>query len=126
MLTSVMESLADFLGIRDIRNPDASKPPEVSFRSVKDFCRGVLRSQEYRESVMRRILFDELPPQIEVLFFAYAEGKPIDRIEVKDTTDDIDEMNAEQCEQEAMRLLELARQLKEEDASDQIHAARVH
>lgn len=78
-----MKSLAEFLGVDDPRLPE--KHIEDVFDetlSVQDFCRGVLRSREYRQSVQRRILLDELPPAIEVLFYHYAEGKPTENVAV--------------------------------------------
>lgn len=79
-----MKSLAEHLGIEDTR-PEAS-PTEISDvdienMSVQDFCRGVLRSREYRLSILQRVRSGDLPAAIESLLYHYAEGKPVDRIE---------------------------------------------
>jgi hypothetical protein len=107
-----MESLADFLGLRP-PTPERDESGPESTISAKDFARAVLHSPEYRRSLLDRIVLGELPSAIEALLWAYAYGKPVERVEVKDTTDDIDEMDLEQCEQEAQRLLQIARSLRD-------------
>jgi hypothetical protein len=75
------QSLADLLGVPDPANPDrpvADPPPEK--QTVQEFCKNVLRSREYRESLMRRILTDDLPPQIEMMLWDRAHGKMKDQL----------------------------------------------
>lgn len=113
-----MKSLAEHLGVIDPRDLTLSKPSKpLPRQTIRDFCRDILSSDDYRASVLRRILIDEMPPAVEQLMYHYAYGKPVEKIEFKDTSDDIDEMNAEQCEQEAMRLLEIARQIRGEEST---------
>lgn len=75
-----MKSLAEHLGTVDPKAPDA---PTVSYVevSVKDFCKGVLTSQEYRDSIRIRILLGTLPPAVECRMYEYAYGKPPERVE---------------------------------------------
>ena len=110
-----VQSLAEFLGTADPKQPGAPVAPAPSPKmTAKAFCKEILNTQQYRESLLRRILLDELPPAVECLLYHYAHGKPIEYVEIKDTTDDVDEMSVEQCENEAMRLLAIARQLRTE------------
>jgi hypothetical protein len=112
------QSLADLLGVQD----DVPQEPEEAVRpskvkrlklTAKAFCKEILDSKEYRDSLLRRIIMDELPPAVEVLLYHYAHGKPVERMEVKDVTDPLEDFTAEQCQERAEKLLDLARQLKE-------------
>lgn len=122
-------SLADFLGVQDPVRPDlpAAAPPSRRL-SAKDFALGILNSDEYRASIMRRVLLDELPPQIESLLYHYAHGKPVERVEVKDTTDPLEELSVEQLEERARRLLDVARSLRvdEDEQAQQREEPSVH
>lgn len=51
---------------------------------MRAFCRSVIESKEYQESVWRRIKNDTLPPQIETLICYYAAGKPPDQVILED------------------------------------------
>lgn len=81
-----MKSLAEHLGIADTAPPEPVDPTEmtdadIETMSVQDFCRGVLRSRDYRRSLLQRVRLGELPSAIEALLYHYAEGKPVDRVE---------------------------------------------
>ena len=119
-----MESLADFLGV----NRDRERPAEQPHKklSAKDLAREILQSPEYKQSLLDRITLGQLPAQVECLLYHYAWGKPVERIEMKDTTDDIDEMNIEECEQEAERLIEIARTLRQTNHVRNDHVNAVH
>lgn len=80
-----MKSLANHLGIADPA-PEPVDPTELSDTdienmSVQDFCRGILRSRDYRKALLLRVRIGDLPPAIESLIYHYAEGKPVDRVE---------------------------------------------
>jgi hypothetical protein len=49
--------------------------------AAEEFAREVLYSQEYRDSIWRRIKADTLPPAVETMLHYYAAGKPTDRVE---------------------------------------------
>lgn len=70
-------TLAEFLGTDQV--PDA--PTQLPQLTVKEFCRGVLESQEYRKSVIQRVILGSLPPAVECRMYDYAYGKPPDRVE---------------------------------------------
>lgn len=125
-----METLADFLGLKgtstegDANAPEPDRwPPRAARLSIRDRARAILESPEYFQSVLHRIRLGTLPPAVELRFYDYAHGKPVERIEVKDTTDDVDEMSPQELEHEAERLLDLARQLRmaEPDAQSAVH-----
>lgn len=116
-----MKSLAEHLGsVRDVRAPqDAEPTPEVPWHSIREFCQGILRSPEYKMSLQIRIVTGELPPQIEALLYHYAEGKPVDRVEVRDVTTDLEELTAAQLEARALHLADMARRMRQvEDGDD--------
>jgi len=113
----VARNLAEALGILDPR-VDAkvqSAPDPVGDLDARSLARMVLNSTQYRESLMRRILFDELPPAVETKLMDYAWGRPTERIEITDNTNRFAGMTSEQLEQHALFLATLARQLCERD-----------
>lgn len=79
-----MKSLAEHLGVSDPRDTDPARKPEPNLVDLTgmDFCEGVLNSREYRESILRRILFDELPSAVELRLMDMGWGKPVERHEV--------------------------------------------
>jgi hypothetical protein len=109
------ESLADFLGVRDPRKADDDKPKKITRKVISEFAREILSSEEYRASLLRRIFLDELPPAVELLLYHYAHGKPVEKVEVKDTTIAVENMTAEQCEERALFLVEYARRMREHE-----------
>lgn len=81
-----MESLAKFLTLPEAeRTADQAiteaEDPFAGTASMKEFAEKILASKEYRASLYRRILCDELPAQIESLLYYYAAGKPTERFE---------------------------------------------
>lgn len=78
-----MKSLAEHLGVVDPRDrdPEAKPLPALTELTGVDFCEGVLNSREYRESILRRILLDDLPPAVELRLMDMGWGKPVDRVE---------------------------------------------
>ena len=108
-----MKTLAEHLGVVDPKQPDQPRADAPSLKmTAKEFARGVLHTSTYRESILQRVLLGTLPPAVECLLYHYAYGKPVEKLEVKDTTDPLDDFTAEQCEERAQKLLELARQLR--------------
>lgn len=114
------ESLADFLGVRDPRKADDDSKPakKITRKAISEFARDILSTEEYRASLLRRIFLDELPPAIEALLYHYAHGKPVEKLEVKDTTIAIENLTAEQCEERAMFLVEYARKMRESEGTE--------
>ena len=113
----MQQSLADLLGTVPAPATHAAHvlelpPLRASHQTVRMFALSILNAAGYRESLLRRILLDALPSAVECLLYHYAYGKPVERVEVKDVTDPIGDFTAEQCEARALRLLEVARQLR--------------
>ena len=71
------QTLAEFLGTDQADN----LPTELPQLTVKDFCRGVLESREYRQSVVHRINLGTLPAAVELMMYARAYGAVPDRVE---------------------------------------------
>jgi hypothetical protein len=108
-----VKSLADHLGVSvrpDEIHPQEPSDEELLSMSVRDFARGILRSRDYRRSIIHRVTLGNLPPAVEVLLYHYAEGKPVDKIEV--TTPEMEQLTSEQLEARAMQLAVLARDLR--------------
>jgi hypothetical protein len=117
------QSLADFLGVQDPAKPDLPAQPAPSPKvTAKAFCKEILQTREYREALLRRIVMDELPPAVECMLWDRAHGKTVDKVEVKDTTDPLEELTIEQLEERAMRLLEAARGMRKQDDERSEHS----
>lgn len=84
-----VQTLADFLGTDQ---PAPAAPEPLLELSVKDFCKGILRSREYRQSVLDRITLGTLPSAVELRFYDYAEGKPTEHIEHTGRVDSVTEV----------------------------------
>lgn len=114
-----METLADFLGATD-RFPDpAITPREPKFTtktSAKEVFRAFLASAEYRQSLIDRVRLGTLPPALEVLMHHYAYGKPVEKVEVKDKTENLEELSVEEIEQRILHLVEVTRELRKREA----------
>lgn len=108
-----MKSLAEHLGVLDSARPDEPETPVTRFKaSIKVFCRGILMSKEYRDSLLRRIMMDDLPPAVESLLYHYCYGKPKERVEIEDVTDRLENLTVEQLEERAMFLAQCAKRLR--------------
>lgn len=107
-----VQSLAEYLGTVDPAKPEVPVKPFKVPKTGEEFARAIVCSEDYRRSLKNMIFLGILPPAVHSWLLCTAFGKPIDRLEVKDTTDPIDTLTAEQCEERAMHLLELARSMK--------------
>lgn len=76
-----MENLASFLQLAETPAEEPPADPFGPVGSMQEFAERVLNSADYRASLFRRIQADELPAQIEALFYYYAAGKPTERVE---------------------------------------------
>lgn len=123
-----METLADFLGLRaPSEDPPDDSPKLSSKASIRTRARYILSSPEYLQSVLDRIKLGTLPPALECQLYHYAYGKPVDRQEIKDTTNRLDGLTSEQVEQRATALMERARELrKAEKMEDPCEDGSVH
>jgi hypothetical protein len=78
-----LQSLAEFLGVQDPLQPEApiALPDAHAEMDDADFCKGVLASTQYRESILRRVLTDSLPPGVETMLWERAHGRVAQRVE---------------------------------------------
>ena len=49
---------------------------------IKQFCQDLLSSEKYRQRLKRDVEQRKVAPAIEALLFAYAWGKPVERLEL--------------------------------------------
>src|SRR5207249_7750781 len=61
-------------------------PNKVTIEA-KEACGRLVDDPAYLTNLRRRLLRGRLPPQIEAMLWAYAKGKPVERVEVKNVTD---------------------------------------
>ena len=110
-----MQSLADLLRLSDPATPEAPRRDDrTDVRSlptnVRQFCRAVVESPEYRAALYERIVERELPPQVEAMIWDRAYGKVTERLEIKDKSYNTREMTTEQIR---ARLLDIAAHAKD-------------
>ena len=81
-----MKRLADVLGFVDIVDALNIEPTTViessgvDNQTAQDFALSILQSTEYRQSLLRRITTDDLPPAVETKLMDYGWGKPKETI----------------------------------------------
>lgn len=107
-----MQSLAEALGTVPVAGGQESEAEQQKPQSAKVLSRALLNSREYRQSLIDRIALGELPPAVECKLWDYAYGKPVDRVEVKDTTRVLEHLSVEELEERALALAGLARQIR--------------
>ncbi len=118
-----MKSLSEVLGTDPVTNDATSEPIKLS---VKSLAKGILTSPQYRESLVRRIIAGTLPPAVECKLFEYAYGKPVDKVEIIDGRNNLEELSTEQLEAKARELVVLARKLRGESEATEEVAPGVH
>jgi len=86
---------------------------------IRTWAKRLLESDSYRKTVQQRLENGTLPPQLEVLLYHYAFGKPAETLNVSVSMEDMSSMTTEQL---AARAEELTKALNEakalEDALD--------
>lgn len=110
------QTLAEFLGVSDPKpgGQQRSAPSPLRRQTIKQFCKDVLETKEYREFLLQRISLGLLQPQIETLLYYYAHGKPVERLEVESNPiGRLEDLSTEQIESRALHLLQIARTLRE-------------
>jgi len=105
-----MKTLAEHLGVADPRQPEAPVE-EKSFddMSDRDFCRGVLASKTYRESLLRRVYIDELPAAVEVMLWNRAYGPVPERVEMTTNEKPVEQWTEEEIEARLLYLINESR-----------------
>lgn len=115
-----LQSLAQFLGVSQEVPADDHDEQDLAVAqlTVQDFCRGVLASREYRQSVLDRIVLGTLPSAVELRMYDYAHGKPVEHFEVRDKSDFLD-LEPKQVQQRLERVQHMLQILQESrDAED--------
>lgn len=118
-----MQSLADFLGVQDGQEPVRQEPgPRLEdISDPKEFAEAVLNSREFRNYIVNGLILGNVAGFASILIRIMDLAgwqKPPERVEVKDVTDQLEDFTAEQCEERATRLLEVARRLRAPDAKE--------
>jgi hypothetical protein len=85
---------------------------QASKSEAQRFAALFVDSDEYRQSLVRRIANDELPPAVETLLLAYRFGKPVERQEVTFPSG-VPDYSGLSATELAARAAELKRELEE-------------
>ena len=123
-----MKSLAEILGTDTPASSSPTSDTAPKKLTVKSLAKGILESVEYRRSVARRVADGTLPPAVECKLYEYAYGKPVDKVEINDKRNNLEDLSTEQLEARAMELAALARKLRGEEsgATDDVAPGSVH
>lgn len=117
-------SLSDALGVEDPTLkpgdpvPDPPDPAELAADedfNVRQFCLSILNSKQYRESIQRRILCDDLPASTEQMLWHYGVGKPAEVMELKG------EIAVTRVVREVIDVVEATKKAKNEQPRDVVH-----
>ena len=120
MLSSTVDkpqSLADLLGVQDPQQPDFPVAPSPKM-TAKAFCKDIINTVQYRESLLRRIVMDTLPSAVECMLWDRAHGKTVEKVEVKDTSAPLERLTSEELLKRAEFLATLAEQLRQAQAAE--------
>jgi len=75
------QSLAEYLGIKDPRAPEAPVFPSPGKMTAKAFCEAVLNSEEFRTYILNGLVYRDLHPTILKRIMDQGWGKPTEHIE---------------------------------------------
>lgn len=113
-----MQGLLDALGLPD---PETGQGPTTPTKfSAKEFCRAIVRSDEYRRSIYQRVIMGTLPHSIEQMIWDRAEGKVVERMEFEDKTLRLEDAPRVVLERKAQQLNDLIEHLR---MNDEMNAA---
>jgi hypothetical protein len=79
-------------------------------KRAREFAELILCSQEYRDSLVRRIRTDSLAPNIEALLYHYAYGKPKERVELSEAPPQLDAFSDDELQLRAAAVFRAARE----------------
>lgn len=93
---------------------------ELSKAEGRSFARSILESQKYRDDLRKRAETGNLPSQVEVMLWAYAYGKPPDKLEIT-AGEDLTALSLDQLLEKAQQYQEALRKAQDiENAIDVI------
>lgn len=84
----------------------------------REFAQGILESEEYQQSLKRRIENGTLSPLVEILLYHYAYGKPKETVEIRRGPIDLSGLSTDEL---AQRAHSLAKQILERESHEQEH-----
>lgn len=122
MVGSTVETLPDVTktepkrigtGLAGPGRPKGSVPKAT--REVRDAARALIDDPEYRTLLAARLKVGEAP-HMETLLWHYAYGKPVEKVEVKDTTGEFEGVSAEQLRERARAILQRVNDEPEHEA----------
>lgn len=112
-------SLADVLGIPDPSIVDGPRelPASVNFDTLtgKDFARAVLDSADFRRYIVAGLAAGDLAPAVLTRLMDHGWGKPVEKFEVKDTTNPLENQSIEQLKERAAFLMRVINALEDDD-----------
>lgn len=112
-----MKSLAEHLGAIDPRPED--KRPDNDFDDLIDitdpkmFCQKLVASREFRQFLLSGIVLGDLPPAVLTRIIDHAWGKPVEKIEVKNTSS-ADDLSVEELKARAAHLMRVIDALEDD------------
>jgi hypothetical protein len=125
-----MQSLADVLGVPDPKQPDAPAPRDPGKLTAKQFCQAVVNSPEFRAYITNGIFVGDLPAPILLRIMDTAWGKPVERVEVKDRSEALEDLTPEVVAaklERVQRMLMLLRNAQtEDDDTEHVANSSVH
>lgn len=121
-----LQTLADFLGVDRPEPATADEDVAPVKLTIKQLCRGILESREYKRSILQRVALGTLPPAVELRLYDYAHGKPLDRVELVDKRNPYQGLPASEIAEHLQKLADLARSLSGEAGESPSDQVRVH
>jgi len=120
-----MKSLYDSLDIPDPRVADPAET-ELGIRDAIDvtdpqeFCRLIVRSREFKQYVVNGFVLGDIPSAIACRIMDHAWGKPVERVEVNNTSEleNLTPAMAVEKLERVQHMLELLRRAQLEDDGD--------
>lgn len=110
------ESLYDALNVAppvDHKEPEEPSITSLARLTGKKFAEAVLNSVEFRRYIIQGLVLGDLPSAILGKLMDHGWGAPVQRVEVKDTSEDYDTQSIDALERRALFLSELARSLRQ-------------
>jgi hypothetical protein len=88
---------------------------------ARNFALTILRSAEYRKSLLDRVRTGTLPPNIEAMLWAYAYGRPMERVEVThiNPTAQLADLSLEELAKRAEIIARVLKEVGDVEATEQ-------
>lgn len=114
-----IQSLAEHLGISPASSADVL-PPLEEITDAKKFAEAVLSSREFRSYIVNLLILGTLPSAIMLRLMDYAPswGKPVERVEVDDQSQRVEDMTPEVLEGRLARVQRMLRLLRAAQAGE--------